>query len=100
MRLDILDNLWNKIGPKKIGSLCKKIQFEAFYFTFFLLKLTNFDKAYLPQFLRYGGVLGLFGNLTVSSASHFGSFFPFEDFILMISALTKNCFWLNFKKDL
>jgi hypothetical protein len=47
-------------------------------------KLPNFDKAYLPQFLRYGRVLGLFGNLKVSSTSHFGTYFSFGDFILMI----------------
>src|SRR4051812_42867985 len=98
--MDVLDNLWNKIGPKKIGSLCKKVQFEAFYFKFFLLKSSNFDKAYLSQFLRYGIFLGPFGTLKMSSTSHFGSFFPVEDFILMIWALTKNYFWLTFKKDL
>src|SRR4051812_9266882 len=100
LRLSILDDSKSKIESKKIGPICKETHFEPYLFHIFLLKLSKFDKAYLSQFLEYGEVLGLFGNIKMSSTSHFVSFFPFEDFILMIWALTKNCFCLTFKKDL
>src|SRR3954471_1083434 len=85
--------LWTKSVTKNHGPICKISQFEPSLFTFSPPKSPHFDQSYLTQFLSYEGVLRLFGNLKRSSISHFGMYFSFEAFILIISSLTKNCFW-------
>src|SRR4051812_40976559 len=82
-------------GSKKCGPIGRIFNFSQYLLHAFLKKISNFDKAYLPQFFRYGNVIGLFRKLKMSSTSHFRSFFPSEDFILMILAPDKNNFFLR-----
>src|SRR3954463_8374911 len=77
---------------KNIGPFAKFLNLNPPFFTFGPPKSPNFDQAYLTQFLSYEGVLILFGNLKVSSTSHFGTYFSFGAFILIISFLTKTAF--------
>src|SRR3954465_10484212 len=94
------NDLWTKIASKNHRPICKVSQFEPSFFTFCLQKSTNFDQSYFTQFLSYEGVLRLFGNLKRSSTSHFGIYFSFGAFILIISSLGKNCFWRMPENDL
>src|SRR3954464_8333969 len=86
------NDLWTKIASRNHRPICKISQFEPSFFTFGPSKSPNFDQAYLTQFLSYEGDLILFRNLKRSSTSHFGIYFSFEAFILIILSLGKKLF--------
>src|SRR3954471_10231796 len=88
----LFGSLMNQVWVIKYRPTCKKFKLDLLYFTFGPPKLPNFDQAYLLQFLSYAGVPILFRNLKRCSTSHFGTYFSFEAFILIISSLGKTAF--------
>src|SRR4051812_5436116 len=89
----------DKLGDKYLGPFVERFTLKPFCFTFFFSKLSNFSKAYLPQFLRYGGVLGLFRNLEESSNQCFWSHIEIIFHTPCVLFLNKAVFLLTFEED-